>query len=124
MGFIPTEVGIWHPFLCLQLATARSRSRRAAQTSTARRSRLKHYQGNMAGTSGGHLGEDEVGVGHQATSGARQDQDQHSAPPLSIYDRPPTCCSAPCMGASVLSQMLSENVENTLRLRFALLILF
>ena len=35
----------------------------AAQTSTARRSRLKHYQGNMAGTSGGHLGADEVEVG-------------------------------------------------------------
>ena len=74
------------------------RRREAAQTPTARWACHQYYQGDTAGASGGTTTRMRSRSGHQATSGARQDQDQYSASPLSIYGHPPTCCSAPLHG--------------------------
>ena len=95
------------------------RRREAAQTSTARRSRLKHYQGNMAGTSGGHLGADEVEVGSvdktivRKQDGTKTKTPRHYIQSMIVLPR----AVAPTLGASVLSHMLKRERQNTLRLR-------
>ena len=95
----------------------------AAQTSTARRSRLKHYQGNMAGTSGGHLGADEVEVGTVDKAIVRkQDKTKTKTPrhhiqSMIVLPR----AVAPTLGASVLSHKLKRERQNTLRLRLSLI---